>query len=91
MADDLDQKALELAWEAWEADTSADPLTPAIRAYLKALRSAGYAVVPVEPTQEMTTAGWNAIINLRLDGPDGTGPLEAKEIYRAMLTASGED
>jgi hypothetical protein len=61
-----------------------------VRATIEALRSAGYAIVPVVPAPEMVEAGWNAIINLRLDGPDGTGPLEAQEIYRAMLAAHGD-
>ena len=48
-----------------------------------ALKAAGYAIRPIEPTVKMATAGQNA-----LDGelPDGqrTG---VEDIYRAMLAA----
>mgnify|MGYP001810175423 CR=1 FL=1 len=49
-------------------------------AILSALRSAGWAVVPVEPTGEMRKAGENAP-NTRL----------ASHVWRAMLKAAQED
>jgi len=56
------------------------------RAALSALRAAGYAVVPVEPTEEMdeagTDAGWKARQGY------GSGGVYAADIYRAMLEAA---
>ena len=49
-------------------------------AILSALRSAGFAVVPVEPTEDMRKAGENSP-NTRL----------ASHVWRAMLKAAQED
>ena len=49
-------------------------------AILSALRSAGFAVVPVEPTEGMRKAGENSP-NTRL----------ASHVWRAMLKAAQED
>lgn len=61
----------------WEASTLsfAD-------AALSAIRAAGFAVVPVEPTEAMLKAGGNAYYG------EGPGDTQAECIYAAMLTAA---
>ncbi len=54
-------------------------------AILSALRSAGFAVVPVEPTGEMCIAGGEA--QQRCIGSWG----EPRIVYRAMIVAAQED
>jgi len=54
-------------------------------AILSALRSAGFAVVPVEPTEVMCIAGGEA--QQRCIGSWG----EPRIVYRAMIVAAQED
>ena len=55
---------------------------------LAALRTAGMALVPVEPTPLMVAAGTSAIFD---NPPDGqTVGSTAGDCYRAMLAATGE-
>jgi len=56
----------------------------ALRAENERLRNNGYAVVPVEPTEAMITAGEFAWMNRKI-GQD-SGPLE--DCYRAMIAAA---
>lgn len=53
------------------------------QAALTAITEAGYAVVPVEPTEAMCEAGLEAIIDLRSG--------EAPAAYRAMISAAQGD
>ena len=43
---------------------------------IRELNNAGFAIVPIEPTTEMITAGWNAGIGHRAD------------VWRAMVRAA---
>ena len=52
----------------------------AAQAALQAIHDAGYAVVPLRPTLEMTTAGYETIYDYGHD--------TYAEIWRAMLSAS---
>jgi hypothetical protein len=52
-------------------------------AILTALAAAGYAVVPVEPTEAMCMAGEECIVR-------NEGCLLAEDVYFAMLAAAGE-
>ena len=52
-----------------------------------ALKEAGYAMVPVEPTEAMTVAGGVAWM---LSHTSSMSRKSAADIYRAMLTASKE-
>lgn len=78
MADDLDPVALKAAHTALYHSKSETHLVAAgevVRAYLKALRSAGYAVVPV---------GGDVVLNTSATKPP---PRKRSD----MLTASGEE
>lgn len=54
-------------------------------AILSALRAAGYAVVPREPTTRMCEMGADELPTMTYDGTDDEA---ASEIYRAMVEAS---
>jgi len=66
----------------------------AIRDALAALHAAGYAVVPVEPTEAMLSAAHAALYQWReLQGDpqaDPTNPQKHSIRYRAMLAAAQE-
>ena len=55
-------------------------------AMIAALAAAGRVIVPMEPTEAMTTQGCLAIMDTVLVGP----PLIGKS-YRAMIAAGGDD
>lgn len=55
-------------------------------AIIKALASAGYAIVPVEPSERMVEAGFKAIFE-----PESClSDIEIEDVYCAMLTAAKE-
>lgn len=65
-------------------------LTTEAHAVLAALQSAGYAVVPVEPTEEMLKAG-RARVRYKIKVPDWMHPhgyAPAYAYYRAMIEAT---
>ncbi|MGV1682933.1 hypothetical protein [Sphingopyxis sp. NJF-3] len=64
---------------AWPAVYSGGTAEVLARAALAALTEAGFAIVPVEPTLEMSSAGLEAIIDLHCG--------EAPAAYRAMIEA----
>jgi len=66
---------IEKTWKAY---------MPEARAALTAIREAGYAVVPVEPTEKMLEAGWRIL-------PDMLGGDAPGEVYRAMIAAAQEE
>lgn len=53
------------------------PTADEIRRVVKTLRENGFAVVPIEPTEEMIRAGW-------IDKED----VNPDDIYRAMLAVA---
>lgn len=66
-------------WCASNADRAQDiPYYDTADLILSALRSAGFAVVPVEPTEVMIREGFHTASG-------------ARDIYKAMITAAQED
>jgi predicted CoA-binding protein len=60
----------------------------AAQAALTAMAEAGYAVVPVEPTEAMVEAGNNALCD---NGVDDIQDDDALAAYRAMISAAQGD
>lgn len=61
-----------------------------IRKFLAALSAAGWAVVPVEPTDKMMVAAYNELADMPLPPVVARemGSYEVREVYRAMLRAA---
>ena len=59
-------------------------------ALARALAGDGFAVVPVEPTREMTLAANKHVAVVTPDGTWALGRDEAARTYRAMIAAAGE-
>lgn len=53
-----------------------------------ALTAAGFAIVPLEPTERMLANGVNALIVAGLDSEDGVGHSDAKVVWSEMVAAS---
>lgn len=64
--------------------------SPIAVAALSALTAAGYAAVPVEPTEAMAKAGGD-VRPISLGSYEGIGPWMAKIVYRTMIAAAKED
>ena len=60
-----------------------------LRAALASLRVSGYVVVPVEPTEAMVEAGFNAAI-INYEPGEDIYLRNAASVYRAMLAAIQE-
>ena len=65
------------------------PLSSAA-AILSALRAAGYAVVPVKPTSEMTLTANKRVAIVTPDGTWALGRDEAARTWTAMIAAAQE-
>ena len=58
---------------------------------LSVLHAAGFAVVPVEPTEAMIHAGGCAMeVGIRMEGPKPGSKLRAGTVYRAMIATVKE-
>jgi hypothetical protein len=86
-------QALEAVAEAARADMGewTGTTRQKLEIALAGLDAAGYAVVPVEPSEAMAHAGGCASEpGVRMEGPMPSSKHKAKTIYRAMLAAAGE-
>lgn len=74
-------EAIDRACHLWMA--ADDNQEPCIAAFRRALAEAGWAVVPVEPTPAMISAGWKHTA-------DPCWPEDVAKCYRAMIAAARE-
>ena len=72
-------------WQEYDLPTRADDIATG-------LEDLGYTITPVEPTQEMSDAGWDVHYNASMKARSGElvqhRAAIAVNIYRAMLKAS---
>jgi hypothetical protein len=59
----------------------------AIAAHLRALEAAGLCVVPIEPTNEMSDAAYNADLDIYWGYSADGRPGSAEDVYRLMIAA----
>jgi hypothetical protein len=71
----------DIAKQAWNAGVTAAIAESANR--ISAKLEEGYAIVPVEPTEKMIEAGYNAYLN--------SGWIRTYEIYEAMIQAAQKE
>ena len=92
------REKLRIVLDLWVRDVTSSAEEP-INQFQRLLTAQGLAIVPLEPTKEMTDAGCDSVSRPVHCDPDGTITItaaavngsEADKIYKAMLNAAIDD